>query len=236
MRLRDALCRLVRDIQPRPPDLVPAVIELHARMLLTGGLGGDADDAARLRVLGEAVRIVNEHRLEILRVAYLNRTQIATALRGDPKLDGVTFSGIMRGLCARMEEMLVVPVIDGVPGSAPERRRPPSIDPVLIRAFARNVRYLHHMRQYETVAAHLAVENAHNIGEPVFADSAHSVFLQLADLVSYLLLQIDRDELESGAPQSDYRQAVIRNAKAIDNALVGSWRGIMQGDIGALPA
>jgi hypothetical protein len=31
--VRDALCRLVRDIQPGPPDVVPAVIELHGRIV-----------------------------------------------------------------------------------------------------------------------------------------------------------------------------------------------------------
>jgi uncharacterized protein DUF3800 len=122
-----------------------------------------------------------------------------------------------------------------VPGSAPEKR-PPSINPVLIRAFAGNVRYLHHMRQYETVATQLSLENAHNIGEPVFADSAHSVFIQLADLVSHLLLQVDRDELEHGAPRSPYGQAVIRNAKAIDTALIASWRGIMNVASSVAPA
>jgi hypothetical protein len=94
---------------------------------LVGELGGDpeAQDEVRLRVLGEVVRIVNEHRLEVLRIAYLNRTQIASALLSDPNLYGVTFSGIMRGLGAHMEEMLVIPVIDGcrVPRRRRDRRR-----------------------------------------------------------------------------------------------------------------
>lgn len=99
---------------------------------------------------------------------------------------------------------------------------------ILLRAFDSNVRNIHHVRSRPHVAKAISLENAHNLAEPVFADSAHSVLLQQADLVSYLLLQRDREALERTATPSKFRGVLLRIAATLRDDLVHSWRGEMK--------
>lgn len=227
--VRDAMCKVVYDVLEPPANTVPAPIELHGRNLLPqlDNLPVEQADAARLHVFRRVAGIINEYGLLIFRVCYLNRSEIANVLKGDPKLYSLNFLGIQTGLQDLMETTLIVPVMDGVPNSA-DAKKPPSIDPSLIRAFAGSVRWLHHARQSEIMKNSLSIRNSHNLAEPVFADSTHSTMLQLVDLISYLLLQQDRDELAPQSISSQFKQAVVNEAKAIDPRLLASRRDQMK--------
>lgn len=224
--VRDAMCRLAVDVQPSPPNVIPGVIEFHARALLNDveRLHGDRIDSVRLSVLHRVVDLLSEHQLSVCRVTYLNGKEIATLMPLDPKLYGITFLGIQTWLQEVMADTLVIPVMDGVSatGGMEVPRRAPQVEPMLIRAFAGTVRSTHHLRQFSRVADSLSIANAHNLGEPVFADSAHSVLLQLVDLVSHMLLQRERAEFEDQSRLSSYRQlrwipdtntSVVKNAR-----------------------
>jgi hypothetical protein len=230
--VRDAMCRLVVDVQPSPPNVIPGVIELHARALLddVAHLHGDHIDSVRLSVLQRVVDLVSEHQLSICRVTYLNRKEIAAVMPFDPKLYGVTFFGIQSWLQSAMANTLVIPVMDGVPatGGMEIPRRAPKVEPMLIRSFAGNVRGTHHCRQYPSIADSLSIANAHNLGEPVFGDSAHSVLLQLVDLLSHMLLQRERSEFEDESTLSDYRRKTLEVAKGIPSNLLHLWKGKMR--------
>jgi hypothetical protein len=228
--VRDAVCQIVWDVLLPPPNTVPAPIELHARDLLSELSNRDRQelDRARLHVFSTVVRIVNEHRLHVFRVAYLNRGEIATVCKGDPKLYGLNFFGIQNALDPILAETIVLPVMDGVPGCAPDARRPPAIDPQLIRAFAQQVRWIHHARRDDAIAQSLSIKNAGNLAEPVFGDSEHSTLLQLTDILSHLLLQLEREELETPSPPSDYRAGVLAQARKLDPDLLHCWKGRMR--------
>jgi hypothetical protein len=227
--VRDAICRLVWDVLAPPPNTVPQPIELHARKLLPelDHLPKEKGDAARLHVLQSVTAIVNEHGLQVLRVCYTNRAEIAAMLKGDPKLYALNFFGIQTGLQDLMETTLVLPVMDGVPG-ATEGKKAPSIDTTLIRAFAANVRWIHHARHCDAVSGSLSIKNAHNLAEPVFGDSAHATLLQLVDLVSYLLLQRDRAELMPDYKMGEFKTAVLKIGQGLDARLLTLWRGKME--------
>jgi len=115
--VRDAMCRLAADVQPSPPNVIPGVIEFHARALLNdiAHLHGDQIDVVRLSTLQRVVDLVSDHQLSICRVTYLNRTEIADLMPLDPKLYGLTFFGIQSWLQSIMADMLVIPVMDGIP-------------------------------------------------------------------------------------------------------------------------
>lgn len=230
--VRDGMCRLAVDAQPSPPDTIPEAFELHARELLNdvAHLHGDKIDSVRHMVLQRAVDILSNHQLRVCRVTYLNRSAIAKLMPLDPKLYGVTFLGMEAWLEEVMGDTLVVPVMDGLPatGGLDIPRRAPRIDPVLIRAFAGTVRSTHHFRQYPRVAENLSIANAYNLGEPVFADSAHSVLLQLVDIVSHMLLQCERAEFEGESTLSDFRRQALTIARSIPPHLLQAWAGKMQ--------
>lgn len=227
--VRDAICRLVWEVLAPPPNTVPQPIEFHARKLLPelDHLPRAKADDARLHVLRSVVKIVNEYGLQVHRVCYTNRAKIAAMLKGDPKLYGLNFFGIQMGLQDLMETTMVLPVMDGVPGT-PESRKAPSIDPSLIRAFAANVRLIHHVRNCDSVSGMLSIRNAHNLAEPVFGDSTHATLLQLVDLVSYLLLQRDRAELRPDNQTSEFKASVLEVSKGLDTQLLTLWRGKME--------
>lgn len=229
--LRDAMCRLAVEVQPSSDDVIPGATEFHARALLNdiAHLHGDHIDSVRLMVLRRVVNLVLEHRLDICRVTYLNRTEIARAIPGDPKLYGLTFAGIQSWLQRTMASTLVIPIMDGVPatGGAEIPRRAPHVDSVLIRAFAANVRTIHHLRQYPQVASNLSIANATNLGEALFADSAHSVLLQMVDIVSHLLLQIERAEHEGESTLGDFRRESLAIGRQLPTELLHLWSGKM---------
>ncbi len=221
--VRDAMCKLAVDVQPSPPNTVPSAIEFHARVLLNdvAHLHGDKIDSVRLSVFQRAVDLISEYQLRVRRVTYLNRRAIAKVMPTDPKLYGLTFFGIQAWLQEVMTDTLVIPVMDGVPATGgPKIPRASGVDPVLIRAFAASVRGTHHFRQYPNLAGNLSIANTHNLGEPVFADSAHSVLLQLVDVVSHLLLQRERADFECEPALGSFRQQSLAIAKSIPSHLL----------------
>ncbi len=228
--VRDAVCQITWDVLSPPPNTVPLPIELHARDLLSDLPNRDRQelDRARLHVFSTVVRIVNEHRLRMYRVAYLNTREIRTIFTADPKLCGLNFFGIKNLLEPVLADTLVLPVMDGVPGWKPDRRRPPAIDPQLIRTFALNVRSIHNARRHAEIARSISIKNVENLAEPVFGDSEHSTLLQLTDLVSHLLLQVEREELETPNKPSEYRASVLAEAHKLDPELLHCWKGRMQ--------
>lgn len=149
--VRDEICKIVADVLRLPPNTIPAPIELHVRELLSdlkGRLQSELDQD-RLKVMEKVVAVLNEYKLTTIRIAYLNRREIARMMPRDPKLYSLNFFGMQTALPETMENAIILPVMDGVPGCAPTSRHAPTIDPQLIRAFAQSVRWLHHHRQYK---------------------------------------------------------------------------------------
>jgi hypothetical protein len=228
--VRDAMCKLVWDITEPPPNTVTMPVELHGSRLLSelNELPAEELDRKRVDVFRRCVEIVNAHELSLIRNCYLNRSEISDLLRRhDPALYSLNFHGVMSLIHAHMENNLVIPVMDGIPGSS-SAKKAPRINPVLIRAFAETARSLHHARQLDVIKDCLTIPNAHNLVEPVFADSAHSVMLQLADLISYLLLQRDRHELETPVNLTPFKEMVLEEARRIRPERITESRGRMR--------
>ena len=223
--VRDAISAIAWDCLQPPANTIPQPVELHGSNLLRG-IGGHVPpdlDQARLAVFKRSVELVNSRRLRICRIAYTNHSEVADVFVGDPALYGLTFFGIETWLGQLMTDTLVIPVMDGIPKSS-HGSKPPRIDPQLIRAFAQSVRFVHHYRASGYPERTLSIANPANLGEPLFGDSTHSTLLQLADLVSYLLHQIEKADLSTVA-RSTFGESVLRIARSIDATLIDSWRG-----------
>jgi hypothetical protein len=219
--LRDGMCKIVVDALADVPDTISQPIELHGNDLLSEltDLEPGEHDRRRLEVLRESAALVNKNRLKLFRVGYLNRSEIVQFLKVDRDLHGLNFLGIEAALAKTLSESLVFPVMDGIPRSSPDTKAP-KINPALIRAFAAHIRFTHHLRQYPYTARSLSIENVTNLAEPAFGDSTHSVMLQLVDLISWLLLQLEREKYAPSAETSDYKKQILAIAKGIDPALV----------------
>ncbi len=227
--VRDAMCKLAWDILEPTPNTIPAPIELHGSKLLPelNSLPAEQADAKRLHVFSRVVELINHNELQIFRFCYLNRSEIAEKFVVDPNLYALIFHGIQVQLHNLMETTLIIPIMDGIPDSS-NSRKAPLINPLLIRAFALSTRWLHHSRQCDAIKSSLIFPNAHNLAEPVFADSTHSTMLQLVDLASYLLLQRDRNELDPQSNISGFKKEVIKQAESINPQLIFQWRDRMK--------
>lgn len=228
--VRDAIGKVIWDAQNPPENTVPQPIELHGRDLLSQlpFTHQIEHDEACLNVLANIVGIINVHELNVIRYAYLNYSEISKIFKGDLKLYGLNFSNMLYGLQDVLETAVVLPVMDGIPSFTGGASKPPRIVPQLINAFARNIRYMHHSRNLGSVTANLSVHNFHNLAEPVFSDSRHSVCLQLVDVVSHMLLQLEKNELEPQNVRGDYQLGVIQRAERINPDLLHLWKGKLQ--------
>lgn len=227
--VRDAVGKIIWDVLSPHENTVPQPIELHARDLLSqlSDHAPEEHDKLRLGVITQIVKIANQHELHVLRYAYLNRSEISCLMKGDPKLYGLNFSNMLFALQDVLENTIVLPVMDGIPSFKEGASKPPRIVPRLVSAFAQTVRFTHHMRNNDSIANNLSIRNFHNLAEPVFSDSTYSVLLQLTDLISHLLLQIEKDELEPHSKRSAYQSSVISQAKQLSPDLIHAWKGKM---------
>jgi hypothetical protein len=190
--VRKRLVELNVRLQSLPPNhLSTHIQELHAQALLSDWpqfkdmSPTDLDDK-RIEVLVEAIEIVNAHRLPVLHCAYTNTKAIRELDRGaDPKLYSLNLLGVLSPFGPLLARGLVVPVMDGVPGT---KRGKASVDPVLIRAFARVPQSYAVANACGIKDSGLNLPNSQNLVETFFVDSAHSPLVQLADLVAYMLL------------------------------------------------
>ena len=76
------------------------------------------------------------------------------------------------------------------------------------------------MRQYESRRNLTLSIDESNRAEPAFADSAHSVMMQLVDVISYLVLQLERHELERNTHKSSFATRLLAAAQRIRSDLI----------------
>lgn len=134
--VRDAMCRIIHDVQASPPQVVEMPIELHASRLLKNLAGRDASvpDELRLRIFAQVVNIVNSRNISVYRNAYLNRSKIAPLFRvgaestSDSKLYAINFHHILSMIQPELARSIIVPVMDGIPACADPSKRA-RIDP-----------------------------------------------------------------------------------------------------------
>ena len=225
--IRDEISKLVFNVQAPQINIVPPLIELHARNLLEelSNNNPNKTDKGKIKILSDIVDIVNRHRLLILRISYLNHREITDFLKGDSKLYQTIFSNILGLIQKFFFDSLILPVIDGIPSCKPSSRKSPKIDTQLIFSFAHQIRFIHHMRCNKNIKKGHSLDNFINIAEPVFVDSYYSTLIQLVDLVSYLLHQVEKTDLNPNKIKSDYQKKILNCARSIDSNNLITWKG-----------
>lgn len=222
VKVRDQISLLSKTIQsPAENTLLPPLV-FHARALLQSDSTHEYEtDTNRLLVYSTMVRILNEHRLPVFRMTYTNRSEIVARMPISPNLYSQMYSSMCFLIGGLLREGLVTPVMDGIPSHQENvtAKRLPRINAELIRAFAGNTRYWHQLRSYPMYKSSMPFMD--NLGEPVFADSEHSTCLQLTDVVSHLILQSERRQMNNlQDPLSHYKQELLNICESIDPTLL----------------
>ena len=160
--------------------------ELHGSDFLTNF--PDADDSLRFKTFDGIVDLINSQQLEIYRVGYYITEDVKSLFdkfSSDPKLQGLCWFSIISILESKLADEIIVPVMDG-------------FSPSSVRAFSEIVKNMDFMRAagWENI---MSLKNTENIfGEVLYSDSKYSIFIQIADLVSYLrhVADFSREGLE----------------------------------------
>jgi len=220
-KVRERICRILFDIFEYEEGGLPPLVELHGKCLFDRI---DATDDQKIQVYDSVVQIVNDFEIDVIRIAYLNWQEIVSRMPADKNLVGLCFFGMQRIMQEKLGESVIIPVVDGIPGGDKNER----VDRSLLRVFDQYVRHMHHVMQSEVHRDVVSIKDFDNLGEPLFANSEHNVMLQLVDMISHMLLQVERFELESTDPASEYKSRIVNCASKLNSNLLYHWKDKMR--------
>lgn len=218
--VRDAMIRLARSALEAMGRPTSAPMEFHGVAMLSEF--PEATDELKLQMFSDIVDLVNQERLDVISVGHSDKNRIQRSyseLLMDPgdKLYRLNLSEFVEVLHLH-EDVLVVPVFDGVPGRAVKGKQS-AVDRFAHDAFLHGGNVTHWNRvHFEERPSPLIRHkpNLANFMEPLFADSARSPLLRLADVMGYLL---DTENRGTGT-ESEWKSRVSAIAAKVDPPLV----------------
>ena len=215
--VRNKMSNLIFHYSNSDEKIINPPIEFHGSKLMPNLDNSEQSDQIRLDICKNIALLANESVLAIFRVGYNNRTEISHGMKIDNKLYDLNFSNLLCMIAPFSQDYVIFPVMDTVP-SAHTRRTKNLEHKKLLQAFAGMIRFTHHVRNGVGDEA-ISIPNIENIAEPVYADSASNTFIQLADVISYLLLQKQRMETHGGVRTSNFKRSVYDIANLLDKRI-----------------
>jgi hypothetical protein len=189
--VRTDFCTMKRQLFPDPPNTVnTSPPEYHGSALFKGV--PEATDDHRVRAHRDMVTLCNRHELDVVRCGYWNGREL------DQTSPGVAITlcwfGLLDMLQDRLADRTIIPVMD----QCKEKTA---------RSISGSMKNTDILRTAMPDRHFLSRRNTENVlGEVFYADSAMSVFVQVADMLGYMLHA--RDCVERQSPASAYKQLV----------------------------
>lgn len=187
-------------IKPKQNTINLHTPELHGREMLP-----DEKDDKKFEMLEGVVNLVVSNNLEIYRGGYYITKPLRETFKGDENMVGTIWFGFLRSLASKLENEMIIPIMDG-------------FDINMVRKFSQLVKQLDVMRSIGQDNS-LSVSHSKNIlGEVFYADSKHSIFTQVVDLVSWLrqLSDVSRE----GKKLTPYKQSLLPLSKNLEPAVI----------------
>jgi hypothetical protein len=168
-------------------DLAP--VELHGRKLLP-----DATDDEKIRALNRVADLVLEYGFGIYRFGYVEHKNLESFFNSKDVAYALSWADMVAGVEPELREGPLIPIAD-------------TGNTRLAEHMSRFIKNMDVLRE-AGFGGSLSINATENIiGEVFFGDSKYSVFVQVADIVSYLLLQ--RDMRRVGWPITAFKQRVL---------------------------
>jgi len=188
-------------------DLAP--IELHGRKLLPL-----ATDDEKIAALTKVVDLVLQYEFAIYRFGYVIDRTFARRFKRDDAAYSLSWADLIGAVQPEFADGPIIPIADAG-------------NPALAEHMSGFIRGLDVIRE-AGFGPSLSVQATENIiGEVFFGDSKYSVFVQVADIVSYLLLQ--RDMRHLGWATTPFKDRVLQVADRLVSAIRGARLAQMQG-------
>lgn len=192
-------------------DLAP--LELHGRRLLPG-----APDDEKIAALNKVTDIALDLDFAIYRFGYVDSASLRATFNSDDVALGLSWLDLLFAVQCELRKGPLMPIADGG-------------NPRLAEHMTRSVRNMDVLREGGH-GPNLSIRDTENIiGEVFFGDSKYSAFVQVADIVSYLLLQ--RDMRRLGWPTTPFKERVLSVADRLIPAIRSERiaRARMQGSV-----
>lgn len=204
--IRTATNRFTRELEGVADNTVTIPPELHGSAMFGGKKPVPwATDAHRLRAYEMVADLINQHRLTVIRSAYVKSSLRKTI--GADKPNALCFMNLLWMVQPELERTYIVPMFDGFDASA-------------VRAIGGASQVTHVLRATPGFApSQLSISNADRILDPVFIDSGHSTLMQVTDVAAYLLNALDNKRIGKSA-DTDYKRGVLTAAERLDLSLV----------------
>lgn len=152
-------------------DLSPPI--MHGKELLKGTVF-ENNDQKKLEIFQMVADIVNDNYIKVYRLGWLKDKRVNIFENLDPNLMGLIFPKFIELIDNDIKDIKVIPIMDG-------------LDPKISKIFSQFIKQLEIARQI-TSNNNLMIKNSKNIyGEVFYADSKFSIFIQLVDMISYML-------------------------------------------------
>jgi hypothetical protein len=188
----------------------PHIVNMAPPEIKFSSLLPDQADDVKLRVVAGIVRLVSAKRLSIFRVAYYLTDEVKQKLSADQGLTSLNWGGIQTVIQPVLDKGIVIPVIDG---GFDGGFRP------IADKFAFGVKSCDMIRS----AGHgesLSIRHTENLCEAVFADSRHSVLIQVVDMIAGLRRLAETARVGPAGALSPFKQLLLGLAGPLDELVV----------------
>lgn len=132
------------------------------------------DDEKKIEIFQTVTNIVNDNSIKVYRLSWRKDEGILLFKHLDDKLMGLVFPKFMELIDKDIQGIKVIPIMDG-------------LDTKISKIFSQFIKTLEISRRIVNNNS-LTIKNSKNIyGEVFYADSKFSIFIQLVDIISYML-------------------------------------------------
>lgn len=183
-------------------NLTPVI--LHGKELLKGTAYQDNDEK-KIEIFQIVTDIINDNSIKVYRLGWLKDKSVEIYKGLDSKLIGIIFPKFIELIDKDIQGIKVIPIMDG-------------LDIKTSKIFSQFIKSLEILRR-TMGKTNLLIKNSENIyGEVFYADSKFSIFIQLVDMISYMLHCSDYKSFDK--TYSDFKGKIIEVTEKIKPELI----------------
>jgi hypothetical protein len=203
---------IVTQIYPEPgvSEVIHPYPALHGSNFLRNDEGEDLpniDDEFRLKILSRIVKLVNGHKIELIRFGYSNYLEIKKCFLNDLNCYSLNWLSLTRYINEKAENNEYVFIMDGS-----DRHMVNTMS-----GFLASSRRLHHSKEFLKESLILGnIKNFHN--NVSYVDDKYCEMIQIVDVIGYLLLK--RDMVEIDLNKLTFSMKLANLAKEINPAIL----------------
>lgn len=193
--------------------------ELHASKLFKGMPG--IDDKQKLKTFNDIVDFVNSNGIEVYRSGVYVTDEVTKNFTPDPEMYSFNFDNLIRLLKDKLSNEMIIPVMDKLPETNKKFTYKDKDYDYSLGSMISGSRMATDILRETGGAKLLTIKNTENVlGEVFYADSKYAIFIQIADMIAYLLHILDFSQINE--INTDFKSKLLEIALKINQKLINS--------------